>query len=287
MNIKQKLKVLFFSLKLTCKYFLLSIFSRKKLPSECESGNSLAVSLTSYGTRINFVFLTIESILQQKTKPTTILLWLCHKDKPNLWASFFLSKQVRRGLKIIYLEEDYRSYKKLSYIHKHNIDSKYYVTADDDVFYPLNWLSGFDTALSNDPNAVYCYRGRIIEFENKDRVAPYNNWKLASKKDIIGNNLLPTGVSGICYPASSLDVRISDFNSISDLCPYADDIWYKMVSTANGYNSMLVNEMSEHFTPVITGFVKGLEKYNVYQDRNTPQFNNSLSYFHLSKQDFE
>lgn len=287
MKLTNKLKVLFCSSKLTFKYLLLSVFSREKLSNKNNGNNSFAVSLTSYGTRVNFVFLTIESILQQQTKPATILLWLCKKDQPNLWANFFLNKQIRRGLKIIYLDDDFRSYKKLSYLLKYNIESQYYVTADDDVFYPVNWLSGFDNALSNNPNAVYCYRGRTIEFETNGNVVPYNNWKLASKKDIIGKNLLPTGVSGICYPVKALDRRISDFDAVSDLCPYADDIWYKMVTTANGYCSLLVNENSEHFTPIITGFVKGLERYNVYQDRNTPQFNNALRYFNLSKHDFE
>lgn len=287
MNIIEKLKILSFSLKLTCKHLFLTVFSHEKLSSDYNGDYSFAVSLTSYGARVNFVFLTIESILQQKTKPTIVLLWLYKKDKPNFWASFFLNRQSRRGLKIIYLENDYRSYKKLSYVLNYKIESQYYVTADDDVFYPVGWLSGFYTELSNNPNAVYCYRGRTIQFESNKTIVPYNKWKLASKKDIVGRNLLPTGVSGVCYPMKSLDVRISDFDAVSDLCPYADDIWYKMVTTANGYCSLLVNENSEHFTPIITGFIKGLEKYNVYQDRNTPQFNNSLKYFNLSKHDFE
>ncbi|RSK70255.1 hypothetical protein EJE24_00305 [Enterobacter huaxiensis] len=287
MNIIEKLKVLFLSFRLTCKYVFLTIFSHEKLSCNHNGNHSFAVSLTSYGARVNFVFLTIESILQQKTKPTTVLLWLYKEDKPNLWAGFFLNRQVRRGLRIIYLEDDYRSYKKLSYVLNYKIESQYYVTADDDVFYPINWLSGFNTELSNNPHAVYCYRGRTIQFANNDEIVPYNNWKLASKKDIEGRNLLPTGVSGVCYPMKSLDDRISDFDAVSDLCPYADDVWYKMVTTANGYRSLLINENSEHFTPIITGFIKGLEKYNVYQDRNTPQFNNSLKYFNLSKQDFE
>lgn len=287
MNMTEKLRILFVSLKLTCKYFFLSLFSKRSVSTDCDDDNSFAVSLTSYGSRVNFVFLTIESILQQKVRPKVIFLWLYKKDKPKLWANFFINRQLRRGLRLVYLEDDYRSYKKLSYMLQNKIESQYYVTADDDVFYPEEWLAGFNAAINNNPEAVYCYRGRIIEFEQSLNVAPYNKWKLATKNNISGKNLLPTGVSGICYPIKALDARVYDFRAVSDICPYADDIWYKMVTTANGYTSLLVNEKSEHFTPIITGFTKGLEKFNVYQDRNTPQFNDSLKYFNLSEQDFK
>ncbi|MGQ7173278.1 hypothetical protein ACUOCP_50225, partial [Escherichia sp. R-CC3] len=82
---------------------------------------------------------------------------------------------------------------------------------------------------------------------------------MATKKNLSGNLLLPTGVSGICYPRKALGEKINDFSAISKYCPFADDIWYKMVTTSNGYISLLVTEQSEHFTPIITGFAKGLE----------------------------
>jgi hypothetical protein len=287
MNLKEKIKVLIKSLQLTCKYLFLSFFSKKTVKGNASGINYFTVSLTSYGNRVNFVFLTIESIIQQNYSPSSIILWLYNNDKPSFFSAIFLARQVRRGVKIVYLDEDYRSFKKLSYVFDGNVASEFYVTADDDVFYPKDWLLGFQSKIKSHPGFVYCYRGRVIDFDESLSVSSYSDWKLAEKKDIVGKNLLPTGVSGICYPALALDKRIKEFEVINHICPYADDIWYKMITTANGYESCLVNESSEHFIPIITGFAKGLEKYNVYQDRNTSQFRESAKYFNLNSNDFK
>ncbi|MCE4460566.1 hypothetical protein I5138_15505 [Escherichia coli] len=278
------IKVVSKSILLTAKYLFLCFFSKKKLN---DSESVFIVSLTTYGNRLNFVFLTIESILQQKYKPRRVLLWLYEKDKSSFLGKYFLKKQISRGLEVIYLKEDFRSFKKLSYVYQHNYMSDYFVTADDDVFYPYTWLSGFKDAIDINPHAVYCYRGRIISMDSKKELKPYHEWSLATKKNLSGNLLLPTGVSGICYPRKALGEKINDFSAISKYCPFADDIWYKMVTTSNGYISLLVTEQSEHFTPIITGFAKGLEKIKVYQDKNTEQFKSSLKYFNLSLLDFQ
>ena len=57
------IKVVSKSILLTAKYLFLCFFSKKKLN---DSESVFIVSLTTYGNRLNFVFLTIESILQQK-----------------------------------------------------------------------------------------------------------------------------------------------------------------------------------------------------------------------------
>lgn len=285
MTISEKFKMVISSIWLTAKFFFLAAFSKTEIKSTSEF---FLVSLTSYGKRGNWVFLTIESILQQKiNKPISVVLWMYKEDKFSRFANFFISRQIKRGLQIKWLDEDYRSYKKLSYVLSLNGGFEYIITADDDVIYPSLWLAGFDNAISKAPHNIYCYRGRAIIFESEHSIHSYNTWPLANDKNIKRNNLIPTGVSGVCYPIKALNDKLTDFASITSLCPYADDVWFKMITTSKGYHSKLISSESIHFTPVLTAFGKGLEKVNVVNDLNTTQFSNSLTYFKLSRKDFE
>lgn len=272
------LKVLY-SFLLSMRFLFLSLFSKENL----EDGNpELIVSLTSYGKRLNYVFLTIESIFQQEYKPKEIVLWLHESERKRALSNFFIQRQIKRGLVVRFLQEDYKSYKKLSYIYKYitqyNFD--FFVTADDDVFYPNYWLLSFSKIYQKNKKIVLCYRARDIIFDENQDIIPYVNWPLS--KGGARNGIIPTGVSGICYPKESLDSRVYDFDAISKNCPSADDIWYKLIAASNGFKSCLIVENSIHFIPIITGFTKGLEKINVLNDRNTIQFINSMKYLNVS-----
>ncbi|EOW6845757.1 hypothetical protein ACOZ2B_000750 [Cronobacter sakazakii] len=283
MRLDKKIILLCKSIKKSIYYFFRAIFSQS---SGVDKNSTFLVTLTSYGLRKNFVFLTIESILHQHVRPAKIVLWLHKKDKPQGIARWILSRQQKRGLEIVFVDNDVRSYKKLSFVPGYYPDYDFYITADDDVFYPTNWIDSFKSNINDNPDAVYCYRGRAILFNDAGSLVAYPVWPLARRKEITGNELLPTGVSGVCYPRDSLDARVADYEAINKLCPYADDIWYKALTTARGYNAILINDDSTHFTPIITGFTKGLEKINVLNDQNTQQFLNAMNYFNLDLNSF-
>lgn len=279
------------SIMLSCWYLFHALFSKKKLLRD--EHVELVVSMTTYGYRLNFVFLTIESILCQNYMPCRIVLYICDNEIKNKKIPWILRRQVSRGVEVVVLDEDYKSYKKLSYIYKELKlnpcdNERFIVTADDDVFYPKCWLEGFSKHYKYEPNKVYCYRGRIISFRDNDNVETYTNWLLADEHNTSNQNnfLMPTGVSGVCYPLSSLSSEVCDFQAISQICPSADDVWYKLVTTKNEVQSQLVGRSSSHFVPIITGYIKGLEKVNVGEDRNTTQFESSLSYFNMKENSF-
>ncbi|MCE1983991.1 hypothetical protein [Enterobacter ludwigii] len=284
-KIFRRITLLFKSIVLSFFFLFRGCFCRATL----KNGNvNFVVSLTTYGWRYNFVFLTIESIFFQEVKPSVIFLWI-HKDEHICPISkWFLQRQIKRGLIVRYVDIDTRSYKKLSYILSDtNCAFDFIVTADDDVFYPKSWLRNFVENPKVNTH-ILCNRGRVITFEsNTGLLKSYKYWPLANASHNSRNCILPTGVSGICYPIKALDMRISDFDNIHKLCPYADDIWYKMITTANGYKSVILEHSIDHFPPLVTSLNKGLEKMNVNEDLNTRQFTNSLSYFGLGKDSFE
>lgn len=285
MRLIKKAVVFIKSVFLTFYHLLCALFSRENLS---EGNEEIIVSLTSYGQRIRYVFLTIESILQQSYKPRCIYLWLYDSDVPSGISGWFLKRQQKRGLTISWLKTDMRSYKKLSpLLEKKEIKFSYVVTADDDVLYPRYWLNKFQQHYSANPDYVYCYRARVISCNGTNgELCKYNTWPLADNKNSVANAVLPTGVSGVCYPRGAIDDEVFNYEAIERFCPYADDIWYKMITSSNHFKSKLVVANSIHFTPVLTGFAKGLEKINLLDDYNSRQFIESMKHFNLDLSDF-
>ncbi|PMG80719.1 hypothetical protein [Vibrio lentus] len=266
-------------------------FSTRKLDSNSSylSDNSkIIVSLTTYDKRISQVHLTIKTILLQSSPPKKIYLWLSYDDLINCEVPSCLKDLERFGVKIKFVDENIRSYKKIIYTYeeeKGNLDC-YIVTADDDIFYPRSWLSGFERKILENPNDVYCYRAQEISFFSNSEVNDYTQWSLYHSESSV-SNVLATGVSGICYPMESL--RGVEDRKFLDISPSADDIWLKFITLRNGYNNSLVLNRSVHFSPVIKPFTipsKGLEEENIFNNGNTKVFNKCLDFFKLSKRDF-
>ncbi|WP_261882424.1 glycosyltransferase family A protein [Vibrio pelagius] len=279
-----KIKVLAISFFKSILYTLYSLFSYK---NGINKDSNFIVSLTTYNKRLPFVYLTIESILRQKFKPRSVILVLSNKDCSTERLPYLLTRLQKRGLEIKFVDDNYKSYKKLSYCFDYEFNQgDFIVTADDDVFYPNYWLEKFQSKVLENSTIIYCYRGRIITFKNNDSLIDYNEWPIANTSNVSDNYLIPTGVSGVCYPYEAISNLVCHFDLIDKFCPNADDIWYKLMTTKNGCKSALVENDSVHFTPIITGFEKGLEKVNVHNNQNVKQFIQSMSALGITRNDF-
>lgn len=252
--------------------------------------SDVVVSLTTYGRRLSAVHLTIYSLLRQSVRPSAVYLWLYQGDIPKEGIPSALKKLESKGLRIRVVEENLRSYKKIvhTYEHAETLKCRFVVTADDDVYYPKWWLERLLANAESDPKSVWSYRGHVIEFMPNGELKPYRNWALADRQRVSGNNLLPVGVSGVCYPIESLR-GVDDRESFLSLAPTADDLWLKCVTTSNGYSAQLVADRSIHFVPVVTSLrppEKGLEKVNVLEDGNTRTLGLLVKHFGFKPEDF-
>lgn len=284
---------LFFKVSLYTKsmfnYVLFSFFwFRKRDQNLLSSDSNIIVSLTTYGGRIDLVHLTLRSILSQSSSPKKIYLWLSSANFPNEIIPKSLRLLERNGVSIRFVSEDLRSYKKIYYTYELEKDNEcYIVTADDDVYYPINWLRDIESEINKNNNLIYCYRAQKILFKSEFEVDRYDKWTLYNS-DNATHSILPTGVSGICYPIRSLK-GVTDLLFL-EVCPTADDIWLRFITHRNGFKCKLVDDTSIHFVPVILPFTmpkKGLEQHNVLNDLNSLSFNRCLNAFGLSKKDFE
>ena len=196
--------------------------------------NEVVVSLTSYGKRLNDVYIPIESIMQGSVKPNRIILWLAEEELGKQ-LPVTLQKQQKRGLDIRYCK-DIKSYKKLIPTLK-EFPEACIVTIDDDVIYQFDLLENLLLSYNNYPNYIHANRVHTISLDNHGLPLPYNEWQCCST---IGNNSIlnfATGVGGILYPPNSLDKRVFDETTFMSICPTADDIWFFAMAHLNGFNT--------------------------------------------------
>ncbi|WP_161981565.1 glycosyltransferase family A protein [Aurantiacibacter suaedae] len=183
------------------------------------------VTVTSYPPRFAALGNTLRSLLDQEVRADRVELWIAEHDLDQL------SRDIRDlegyGLAIRPCR-DLRSYKKLIPALEQE-PGNFYVTADDDVYYPPEWLGHLVAAAQRHPDEVIAARAHLA-FMRKDRkLAPYAEWELATARESVGEELgflFPTGVGGVLYPPGCFDPKVFDEATFMELCPRGDDIWF-------------------------------------------------------------
>ncbi len=197
--------------------------------------SDVIVSLTTYPARINTVWITIASLLKQTYKPAKIILYLSIEQFPDGEDSLpsNLIKLKKRGLDIVFVEDDLKPHKKYYYALTEYKD-KSVVTADDDVFYPEKHLEKMVMASRKYPNAVICARSHEITFDDNQTsgFAPYNTWKevLVEKPSA---KMIPIGCNGVLYKREFFDDELFDKDKIKKYSLYTDDLWLKVMEIKN------------------------------------------------------
>lgn len=247
----------------------------------------LIISLTSFPERIHEVPFTIYSLLTQTCKPDLLLLWLSYEEFPDGKRSLpnDLLKLTQHGLSIKWTHNLY-SYKKIIPALREYPDS-IIVTADDDVFYPPNWLYMLYNAYKNSsyPNAVYAHRMSKITCNKDGMPRPYLKWNSSCRDTTPSPLNFGTGVGGVLYPPNSFYPDVIREDIFLKLAPKADDLWLWAMLILN--NHFYVS-FKESFTDVISinplrdyGISEGKRLYNenCIQGKNDIQLKNIICHY--------
>lgn len=220
---------------------LLSSSAKVGVENELISDKPIVVSLTTYGKKIHEVYLVIESIFQQTVRPNKVILWLSDKHFSLDNIPVVLRRQMERGLEIRFCN-DVRSYTKVIYAFE-EFPNAHVISVDDDIVYPFDMIESFLCAYKNNPNRIYFNRGHRMLFDKKNqKMFPYLDWcKAGYAKDSSILNL-PLGVYGIFYPASIINKEVLNKSVFLDICPMADDVWFKAMSLINGVECSAVSD---------------------------------------------
>lgn len=226
------------------------------------------VSLTTFGQRIQTVYLAIESIAAGNVLPSRMILWVPDKELFDLRPAS-LRRLEERGLEVI-LTQPYGPHTKyFPYLQAENNFGQPLVTADDDVTYSKWWLAGLVAAYTQNRQVLNCYRAHRIEFDD-EKLAPYRMWS-ACRSTKPSHRHFTTGVSGCLYPPAMLDCLKRAGSEFLSTCPRADDVWLNATALRNNIKVKQVLRWPINF-PLIAGTQNsGLWHSNVLLDQNDVQ----------------
>lgn len=213
----------------------------KRINEETE----LIVSLTTYSKRIHDVHLVIESIAQQTLKPNRLILWLDESEFTLETIPLILHKQVERGLEIRFCP-NYRSYKKLIPTLKKFPDANI-ITIDDDVLYPHDMVELLYKEHQAFPDCIIGHRAHQMKFDSNGRILPYINWEHGTTNIKVDKNLFFTGIGGVFYPPNSLNEEVLNSTVFMNICPNADDVWFKAMALMKNVKCKKVSDERSFF----------------------------------------
>lgn len=246
-----------------------------KLVWGLDEESDVIVSLTSFPARIDAVWITIATILNQTVKPRKIILWLAEEQFPNREKDIpsNLVRLKKYGLSIQFCDNLY-PHKKYYYTMIEYPDTTV-LTVDDDVFYPEYMIEKLVKISREYPGAVCCTWAHRITFDKYGDMLPYEKWQhcVADNKEP-EMKLMPVGIGGVLYPPHTLDKRVFDKDKLSELALMTDDLWLKAMEVLKGTKVVRISEeyKQTYFTLIHTQN-GGLHKANVGKLRNDMSIN--------------
>lgn len=199
----------------------------------------MIISLTSYPERINYVPETIKSLMLQEFKADKIVLWLTYEEFPNrekmLPQSILDMKKY--GLEIEWTH-NMRSYNKLIPSLK-KFPNDIIVTADDDIYYPKDWLLRLYESYQSNPYEIHCHR--VSLFYKKD--GEYQRYICERDKDIIVPSAYSyeiTGVGGALYPPHIMHPDVLKEEIFMRDASTNDDLWFWFMAIKNNVKIRVV-----------------------------------------------
>jgi hypothetical protein len=235
------------------------------------------ISLTSYPARIDTVYLTIMTLLNQTYKPRAVILWLADEQFPNRESDLpaKLNDLVQKGLTIRFCD-DLKPHKKYYYTMVENPES-YVITVDDDIYYPEKLVENLMNTSSKYPDTVVCTWGHVISPDESGDVYSADKWVYSHKGTKPSFRLIPTGVGGVLYPPHCLDNEVLNKDSIKSLCINADDLWLKAMALKNHKKAVRVDMPAKVYFSILKTQRSGLYFSNAVSGQNSVAWANIMN----------
>ena len=202
------------------------------------------VSLTTHGSRIQTVYLAIESIARGGLRPSRFILWLDDVSTCSNLPSP-LRRLIRRGLEIRVCKDFGPHTKYYPYVQAQSRFVLPLVTADDDILYPYSWLMRLAQEYERSPRTINCNFARRLQL-NASGIAPFLDWQACTTTDAsFCHHAL--GVYGVIYPPRFLAHLKQAGDGFLDCCPKADDLWLHVQAIRAGVQIRQISARSTRF----------------------------------------
>lgn len=201
------------------------------------------VSLTSYPKRIESVKRTVEVLLEQSFKRENYKILL------HLWKDEFDDRQSiekefafapKENFAIVWVDENLRSHLKIHYALKEYPECPI-ITVDDDVIYSPTMIQELWDGHLRFPKCIISRRVHLMTRSNEE-VDKYAEWYMecAEFENVPRLDLVATGVGAVLYPAGIFDDEVLNKSVFMKECPYADDLWLKIMELRQGIPTVFV-----------------------------------------------
>lgn len=262
-----------------------NLSNNESLLNETTREQKIIVSLTTFGARINDVYLAIESISKQTLKPDKVILWLTENEFDNNDIPISLRSLEKRGLEIRECES-LKSYTKLIPTLR-EYPNDFIITIDDDAIYPIDLVERLITTHRKFPECICCFRAHKILLNKRGNILPYNQWEWEVNEKNPNYNLLPTGVGGVLYYPNCFSLEVLNSLNFLELAPNADDIWFKVMSLINDVKCKTVFDEGVNlpgtFLKLDSSMINSLNASNVHNNMNDVQLMNVLEKFKIKE----
>ncbi len=232
------------------------------------------VSLTTFELRWERVFYTLESIGSGRLKPSRIILWVT-SSVLNMGIPEPLVRLQNRGLEIRTCE-DFGPHKKYFPLVNYLESAEAFVTCDDDVLYPIDWLERLVAAYKKQPDCVLAHCARKIQLGSDSTLAAYKQWP-HTQSDIPDFSNIAIGMGGVIYPPAMFSALRDAGNQFQSCCPRADDIWLKVISLRADIKVCQVSNLRLFLIEVPGSRESGLARSNVNSGGNDEQIKATFS----------
>ena len=225
-----------------------------------DENSEVVISLTTFPERIKYVWMTIATLLNQKTKPYKIVLWLAEEQFPDKKIPPILRRLCKRGLIIRYCD-DLKPHKKYFYSIK-EWPNKYILTCDDDMFYPENLLKDLWENSKKYPNYIICNNSMKATYDSKGSLIRRDQW-MHVYEEMIGLQVCPVGCGGVLYPPNALDKEVFNKNALKEIALCQDDVWLKGMGVLNDTRAYNAGKYAHDFINSIYTQKSGLWQKNI------------------------
>lgn len=244
----------------------------------------LIVTLTAIPSRIDNIWITLESIFRQSYKPDRIILWLSNEEFGNTILPESLLELKEKGLEIKYCE-NIKSHNKYYHTVMNNPNATI-ITIDDDIIYSDNMISNLIQMHKQYPEAVCSNMTHLVTFE-KGKLIPYTKWKPTYKKILKPTHqLIQLGVCGVLYPPKVLPEVCFDKELIKQLSFGSDDVWLNTMCLIK-HTPIVTNKTFNKYFLTISGSQQiSLLSINSFQGRKDKILKDVHSHFGITERDF-
>lgn len=190
-------------------------------------GAPLIVSLTSSSPRFSTLALTLKTLLTQTVRPDSVVLWLT----PDQHAHLPGEVRSLRGVTIRHAP-NIGPYKKILPVLERS-PGAFVAVADDDVYYPADWLAGLTAAYEPRRKEIPCHRAlRIVHTQTG--VACSLHWPAYDHPAASQATFAVSG-GGVLYPPFSLHKDVLKRDLFQRLSPTSVDLWLFFMAQRAGW----------------------------------------------------